>query len=100
MDRCFVEAGGVILDAYGFLGLVKADATDAVDLASSRDGQSNGFGRRDGIPIQNIKLCHGLMIPAVERIFSLRLRVSTASDQSGRVGSSESIVDVDHSYVG
>ncbi len=67
MDDRLGQAGGVVFDANRLLFLVKVEFADAIDFAQIGDCERCSLGGRHPIAVQNIKLCHALMIAARPR---------------------------------
>lgn len=54
MDDGLGEAGGVKLNADGFLALVERDGADSVDLTQAGESEDCMFCGRDGIAVEDI----------------------------------------------
>ncbi len=58
VDDGLGEAGGIVLDADGAVGLVEVDAADAVDFAQAGEAKGGGLRGCGAISVQNINGCH------------------------------------------
>lgn len=64
MDHGLCKAGCVVFDTKGLSSFVEVEFADAVDFAESCNGERGCLRGGGGVAVQNVKLCHKLMIAA------------------------------------
>ncbi len=54
VDDGLAQAGGIVLDEDGAVGLAEVDAADAVDLTQAGDGAGGGFGGLGAVAVDDV----------------------------------------------